>query len=224
MSKTLKNCFYKNLTFEKMLAAHKRAKKNKHKKEIILYEMDLETNLTNLIDDIKNFKYKIGNYKEFKVYEPKMRIIKSLPYRDRIVHQWYIEEFIKPFFGKRFIYDTYACLDNKGSHKAMKRVQKFMRQMKYTNSEYYIIKCDIKKYFYNIDRKILFKILTKYISDKKLLNFTNVLLENEDIIGIPIGNYTSQFFANIYLSELDHYIKEKLQIKYYVRYMDGATV
>ncbi len=222
MSKTIKNVFQNNLTFEKLLEAHKRAKKNKgNRPEIIRFEMDLESNISNLLYKIKNNTYHMGKYREFYVYEPKERLIKSLPYVDRVVHQWYVEEFIKPHFLPKFIKDSYACLENKGCHEAKKRVQYFMRQMKKKYGKYYILKCDIKKYFYNIDKNILFKILEKNIKDKKLLNFTYILIfDSEEEKGIPIGNYTSQFFANIYLNELDHFIKEKLRVKYYIRYMD----
>lgn len=189
-----------------------------------MYELDLENNIINLIEDIKNKKYHLGKYREFKVYEPKERLIKSLPYRDRIVHQWYIEEFIKPFFTKRFIKDSYACIENRGSHKAALQTQKYMRIMKQKYGSYYILKCDIKKYFYNINKKILLTILERKISDKELLNFTKVLLEDNEEIGIPIGNYTSQYFANIYLNELDHFVKEKIKIKYYIRYMDDFVI
>lgn len=91
---------------------------------------------------------------------------------------------------------------------------------------FWIIKCDIKHFFNNIDTNVLSKIMKKYISDKKLMEFTNLLIgysTNNNIVGIPIGNYTSQYFANIYLNELDYYIKHDLHIKYYIRYMDGAT-
>lgn len=223
MSKTIKNKFDDCLTFKKMLAAHERAKKGKNSKsEIIIFEMDLETNIIRIINEIKNNNYKFGNYREFTVYEPKERIIKSLPYRDRIVHQWYVEEFIKPYFYPRFVRDTYACLDNKGTHKAVKEMQKKMRRMRKecNNNNYYVLKCDIKKYFYNIDKNILMNILSKRIKDKKILDFTKIILNDGTDIGIPIGNYTSQYFANIYLNELDHYVKETLGIKHYCRYMD----
>lgn len=96
-----------------------------------------------------------------------------------------------------------------------------MRIMKQKYGKYYILKCDIQKYFYNIDRKILLSILERYISDQKLLDFSKQLIfDSDEVVGIPIGNYTSQFFANIYLNELDHYVKEKLEVKYYIRYMD----
>ncbi len=221
MSKTIKKCFFEKLTFQKMLEAHIRARDGKRsKKEVILFEMDLETNLIKIINEIENWTYRFGEYREFKVYEPKERIIKSLPYRDRVVHQWYVEEFIKPYFLKRFIRDTFACLDGRGTHEAVKRVQKQMRCMKRKYYSYYVLKCDVKKYFYTIDKKILMSILSKKISDDDLLRFSELILNDGGTIGIPIGNYTSQYFANIYLNELDHYVKEKLQIKYYVRYMD----
>ncbi len=99
-----------------------------------------------------------------------------------------------------------------------------MAQRNYGNN-YYVLKMDIKKFFYNIDHEILFKIMKNHISDKKLLNFTKLLIDSDDeTIGIPIGNYTSQFFANIYLDRLDKFIKNKLKIKYYVRYMDDFVL
>lgn len=221
MPKTIKNCFDDKLTFQKLLEAHERASKGKkNKKEVILFEMDLETNIIKILNDIKNNKFKFGKYREFIIYEPKERIIKSLPYRDRIVHQWYIEEFIKPYFFPRFIIDTFACLDNRGTHKAIIKTQLYMRKMEKKYNNYYVLKCDIQKYFYSIDKNILLSILEKYINDRKLIKFTELILGNLDEKGVPIGNYTSQFFANIYLSELDYYIKDKLKIKYYVRYMD----
>lgn len=221
MSKTIKKMFYSKLTFEKLLEAHNRASKGKKKKkEVILFEMDLETNIVKILNDIKNGTYKFGEYREFKVYEPKERIIKSLPYRDRIVHQWYIEEFIKPYFFPKFIKDTFACLDGRGTHLAVIKVRDYMRKMKRKYSNYYVLKCDIKKYFYSIDKNILKKILSNSISDRRILEFNDVVLDDGSKVGIPIGNFTSQFFANIYLNDFDHYVKEQLKVKYYVRYMD----
>ncbi len=221
MSKTIKNCYYKNITFDKLLNAHLRASEGKKsKKEILLFEMNLETNIIQIMDKLYNGTYRFGNYREFKVYEPKERIIKSLPYIDRVVHQWYIEEFIKPFFYPRFITNSYACLDNKGTHKAVLKTQEFMRSMKRKYGSFIVLKCDIKKYFYTIDKNILKDILRKNIKDKKLLEFSEIILDDGNIKGIPIGNYTSQYFANIYLNELDHFVKEVLEVKYYIRYMD----
>ena len=229
MPKKIKNCFYKNLTFDKLYAAHLRARKHKtYKNEVINFELNLENNLINLVNNIKNKSYHLGKYYEFKVYEPKERIIKALPYIDRIVHQWYVEEFIKPYIVPKFINTTYACIQNRGTHNAVDQIQKYMRIYKRNSKNFWILKCDVKKFFYNIDPVILYDIMKKYISDKALLDFTHLLIFDKNTsvnnVGIPIGNYTSQFFANIYLNELDQYVKRILKIKYYVRYMDDFIV
>lgn len=229
MPKKIKNCFYKNLTFEKLLEAHKRARKHKaYRRDVIIFEMNLENNIVNLLNSIKKGTYRLGKYSSFLVYEPKKRIIKSLPYIDRVVHQWYVEEFIKPYILPRFINNSYACLKDKGTHKAVEQVQKNLQIFKRNYGDFWILKCDIKQFFYSIDTRILLNIMRGYIADEALFNFTKLLIldsrdESSDI-GIPIGNYTSQFFANIYLNELDQYIKRVLHIKYYVRYMDDFII
>ena len=226
MSKTIRNIFYNHLTFEKILEAEKRASKGKsYRREVLLYELDLENNLINLMNSIKNKTYKLGIYTAFIIHEPKERVIRKLKYKDRIVHQWYIEEFIKPYWLPRFIFDSYACIENKGVHKSICRLQKFMRMMKKEYQHYYVVKCDIRKFFYNIKVDILFTILKKHIDDKLLLEFTRKLIyENNNEDGLPIGNYTSQYFANIYLNELDSYVKYNLKCKYYLRYMDDFII
>lgn len=228
MSKTIKNCFYKNLTFEKMIQAHQRAKQHKASKdEIIQFEFNLENNIVNIINSIKNHTYKSGNYYEFVIYEPKKRQIYSLPYKDRIVHQWYVEEFIKPYIIPRFIDTTFACLTNRGTHRAVDKVQSYLRKYDFKYGDFWILKCDIKGFFYNIDQNILYNIMTKYISDKALLDFTKIMVFNsidQNHIGVPIGNLTSQYFANIYLNELDYYVKHIIKNETYVRYMDDFVL
>lgn len=200
MPKTIKNVFYKKLTFDKMMAAHNRAKKHKtYKDEVIKFEFNLENNITNLINEIKNKKYSPGKYYTFKIYEPKERYIQSLPYKDRIVHQWYVEEFIKPYIVPKFISTSFACLSDKGSHKAADCVQKQMRTFKRNYGDFWILKCDVKKYFYNIRPHILFDILKKYISDKDLLDFTRILVFNgpinNSLVGIPIRKLHEPIFC-----------------------------
>ena len=229
MPKKIKNCFYKNLTFEKFLQAHYRAKKHKsYKPEVINYELNLENNITNLLNSIKNKTYRLGSYHSFKIYEPKERLIKALPYKDRIVHQWYVEEFIKPYIIPRFISTSFACLEDRGTHKAVDKVQHNLQLFKRNYGDFWILKCDIRKFFYSINPYILFNILKKYIADKELLEFTKLLIfdnrDTDEKIGIPIGNYTSQYFANIYLNELDQYIKRVLKVSNYVRYMDDFII
>ena len=223
MSKRVNNIFKEKIKFKNMLDAYKRAAKGKRSnKEVILFEMDLANNITSILKDINNKKYRIGKYRKFEIYEPKKREIWALPFRDRVVHQWYVEEFIKPIFIPKMIQTSYACIEKRGAHLAIRNLNRYMRKMYKKNKNYYILKCDIKKFFYNINKKILFQIIERKIKDRDFLNFTrNILYQNASKeIGIPIGNYTSQYFANIYLNELDHFVKENLGVKYYVRYMD----
>lgn len=226
MPKSLRNVFDSKLNYISFYQAHIRVSNNKkNNRDVIAFEIDLETNLMNLYRSIKNGTYKMGDYHEFIVYKPKVRVIKSLLYVDRIVHQWYVEEFIIPFMVPKFIKDSYACIKDRVTHKAVFSLQRYMRIMKRKYGHYYILKCDIKKYFYSINKNILYSILERYISDYKLLNFTKKLIyDDHGLKGIPIGNYTSQYFANIYLNEFDHYVKEVLSIRYYVRYMDDFII
>lgn len=226
MPKRINNFFRDKIKFSKMLQAYNRASKSKHyNKEVILFELDLANNITSILKEIYSGTYQSGKYRTFTIYEPKQRIIRALPFKDRVVHQWYVEEFIKKIFVPKFIYDSYACLEGKGVHKAIKRLQMYMKKMYIENENFYILKCDIAKYFYSIDKHILFNILKRYAKDKDFLLFTyNLIFDNKEEKGIPIGNYTSQYFANIYLNELDHFIKEDLKIKYYLRYMDDFVL
>jgi len=182
MPKKIKNLFYEKLTFEKMLEAHRRAKQHKtYKAEVIKFEINLENNLINLMNQLKNGSYRLGKYFTFCVFEPKERIIQALPYRDRIVHQWYVEEFIKPFIVPKFISTSFAFLSDKGTHKAVEEVQKQMRIYKRNYGDFWILKCDIHKFFYSINPMILFNIMKKYISDPVLLNLTQILIFNGPI-------------------------------------------
>lgn len=124
----------------------------------------------------------------------------------------------------KFISDTYACIIGRGTHKCFKKTQYYMRCMRKLYGDYYIIKLDIKKYFFNIDRNILYNILKENFKDKKVLKLAKIILGDFREKGIPIGNYTSQYFANIYLSKLDYFIKFDLKIKYYCRYMDDFVI
>lgn len=209
-----------------MLKAYERASKNKHKcKEVITYELDLASNIIDTLKQLYAGVYKVGNYRQFRIYEPKERIIQSLPFRDRIVQQWYVEEFIKPIFVPKFIQDTYACLENRGVHKAVKKLNKYMYEYNKINRDFYVLKCDVSKFFYSINKQRLYEIVNRYVKDKAFMKLTKDLIYHDrNEVGIPIGNYTSQYFANIYLNELDHFVKEKLKIKYYVRYMDDFVL
>lgn len=190
-----------------------------------MVELILEQELLRLEKELKNCTYKHSSYTTFKVYQPKERIIMASEYIDRIVHQWYVQHFIKPYFVPQFINTTYACIEGRGMHKASKDVQIAMKSAKRKWTSYYILKMDVTKYFHNIDKRILWDILKRKIKDKKLLWLTReILLSTEGMLGLPLGNYTSQMFTNIYLNELDQYVKHKLKCKYYFRYMDDMVI
>lgn len=226
MPKTIKNIYDNSVSFENLLKAHKKARCGKReKKKIILFELKLEQELLELEKQLKNGTYKHGGYTKFKIYEPKERIIMASEYKDRVVHRWYVEKFIKPFFVPQFMATSYAGIEGRGMHKAPKDVQKAIRSAKSKWKNYYILKMDVTKYFQNIDKRILGEILKRKMKDKKLLWLTReILLSTEGMVGLPLGNYTSQIFANIYLNELDQYVKHKLKCKYYYRYMDNMVI
>ena len=139
MSKTIKNSLYSKLTFDNLLKAHQRASVSKNNcLDLLKFDIDLETNLHSILKSLKDGTYKLGKYRVFTIYEPKERIIKSLPYKDRIVQQWYIYEFIKPYIMNKFISTTCACIDGRGTHYAVKLTQKYMRAMKRKYHNYYI--------------------------------------------------------------------------------------
>lgn len=230
---------YENITsFKNLLQASQKAKKGKRSIEYVCkYEFNLENELLELRNELLNKKYDPGKYKEFNIYEPKKRMISAAPYRDRVVHHS-LCNIIEPIFERAFIFDSYANRKNKGTHKAINKFQDFQKKNKY------VFKCDIKKYFPSIDHQILKDIIhkkvkcedTNWLIDKiidnsniqeKLLNYfpgDDLFTPIERRKGLPIGNLTSQFFANIYLNEFDHFIKEKLKCKYYIRYVDDFAI
>lgn len=226
MPKTIRNQYDKKLTYDNLMKAHIESRKGKNiRKEIILFNLKQEEYIMWLYEQLKNGTYKHSGYTTFYVTEPKLRLIEKSAYIDRIVHRWYVDNFMKEYFIKSFINTSYACLENRGMHKACINVQNTMKHCKRIWNNYYIIKMDIAKYFQNIDKSILYNILQRKIKDKKLLWLTKEILYSNGVEkGLPIGNYTSQCFANIYLNELDQYAKHYLKLKYYYRYMDDVVV
>lgn len=214
------------LTIEAIYRAHCRARKGKTTRSSVV-DVDLRpmVYVTHILNVLRDGIYVPSRFREFTVTDPKKRLVLALPYVDRIVHQWLIEEFIKPYYLPRFIKDSYACIPGRGSHAAVKCIQGYMRDMHQVQGKYYIVKMDISKYFYNIDRDVLFKILKRVITSPQLLDLLHTIIFSDAArVGIPIGNYTSQYFANIYLNKLDQYCKHNLGVKYYVRYMDDFII
>jgi len=218
--KTHKNLFQKVCKYENLYNAYLKARKGKNEiAEVLKFTYNLENELLKLQNELKNQTYKTGKYRHFIIFEPKERKISALPFRDRIVHHA-ICNIIEPVFEKCFIYDSYACRKGKGTHAGANRIQKFIRK---SGNNYYVLKCDVSKYFPSVNHEILKQIIRKKIADRKLLHLLDNIMDSAEK-GIPIGNLTSQLFANIYLNKLDEYVKYELKIKYYLRYMDDFVI
>ncbi len=217
-------------TFEKLFDAHKKCRVSKqHRKDTVSFEINISQNLTSLSKDIFSKKYKPGKYKIFKIFEPKERIIEALSYKDRVVLMAFCTNIIQPKIEKKLIYDNVACRKGKGTFFGIKRLETFLRDYyrKNKTNQGYFLKCDIKKYFQSINHKILACNLAMSGLDNEDMWFIDRLLESryEDTgVGLPIGNQTSQWFGLFYLNIVDRLIKEKLRIKYYVRYMDDMIL
>ncbi len=231
--------------FDELCEAHRKARKGKrYRGDVMHFTSRLEENLIELSNELQWETYRVGKYRRFYVHEPKLRLVMALQYRDRIV-QWAIYRKLNPFYDRLFIEDSYACRIGKGSHKAADRLQYWLRQAERRPGKWYYLKLDISKYFYRVDHAILQRILAQRIMDERLLRLLNTIINSEDTcfglpaglapedcsedmwlwdVGMPIGNLTSQLFANIYLDRLDQYAKHQLHIHHYIRYMDDIVI
>ena len=226
MPKTLRNQFDKFLSYESLMEAHKMCQKGKKNRlNVIRFNMKKEDYIWWLYNELKNRTYQHGKYVVFYVSEPKKRKIEAARYIDRIVHRWLVDNFLDPVFLPQFIENTYACIPGRGMHKAAKDVQKAMRECNKKYGEYYILKMDVSKYFQSIDKDILLGIIKRKIKDKDILWLINqTIYFGRQGEGIPIGNLSSQLFANLYYNEADQFIKHKLKVRYYFRYMDDSII
>ncbi len=226
MPKTIRNKFDKVLSYESLMEAHKKSRKGKgYRNEIIKFNLKQEEYIMWLYNELKNETYKHGGYKVFYVTEPKLRKIEKSRYVDRIVHRWLVDNFLEPTFVPTFVNTSFACLKDRGMHRAALYVQKCMKSALVKWGEYYILKMDVAKYFDSIDKNILFEILKRKIKDEKILwLIKEILFSQEREKGLEIGNYTSQMFGNIYLNEQDQFVKHNLHIKYYARYLDDSVI
>lgn len=236
--------FAEMFKFLKLYDAHLHAERGRRsRQDVALYKYNLEDNLLNTEDELMEETYEVGRYHRFFVYEPKKRLVMSLQYRDRVV-QWAIYQKLMPFYDKMFIFDSYACRIGKGSHAASNRLQYWLKAIHRKPGKWYYLKLDISKYFYRVDHEILIQILKRRIKDEKLMRLLERIINGKEpfglppgigpdelpreewlnTVGMPIGNLTSQLFANIYLNELDQYCKHELHIRYYVRYMDDVII
>lgn len=234
--KTYRNLYPQICDFENLYAAYcaaRRAKRGRY--EVMRFEQRVEDQLFRLQEELRDQTYTPGAYRHFYIYEPKKRKISAAPFRDRVVHHALVN-IIEPIWERKFIHDSYACRVGKGTHKALDRCTEWVRQYRY------VLQCDIAKFFPTIDHAVLLSILNRTIADKQafwlceriIASGTGVLdserelhwFPGDDMFaplrpqGLPIGNLTSQFWANVYLNELDQFAKRELKCRAYVRYAD----
>lgn len=218
--KLYNNLFDTICTYENIKIAYSNAiKGKKHYKEVKQIETCREEYLQNLLNEIKNETYEVSPYEEFSRYTGgKVREIAKLPMKDRIV-QHLLMLYLEPIFRENFIIDTYASIKGRGIHIGLKRVKKALKKYKYK----YYLKLDIRKCYQSLDKEILKDKLRQKFKDEKLLKLLYKIIDSYHK-GIPIGNYTSQYFNNFYFSEFDHWIKEIKRIKGYFRYRDDMII
>lgn len=218
-----------------LLAYHRAAKGKRGQTPAATFEYRLEDNLLRLQQELRAQTYQPGAYHSFYIHEPKRRLISAAPFRDRVVHHA-LCQMIEPLFERSFIFDSYANRVGKGTHRALDRCRQFARRFRY------VLPCDVRQFFPSIDHAILRDILARKVDDARVLwlidqilasgigvlseEYAMVYFPGDDLFavnrprGLPIGNLTSQFWANCYLNPFDHFVKRELQCIGYVRYVD----
>jgi len=199
--------FEKIVSIDNLLEAWKEFEKGKrNRQDVQIFSLNLMDNILLLHSNLVNYTYKHGGYQAFKINDPKPRDIHKAEVRDRLLHHA-IYRVLYPFFDRTFINDSYSCRIDKGTHKAVKRLNCFVGKVSKNNTcACWILKCDIRKFFANIDHKILLNILSEYIPDKNILWLLREIISSFNTrpeVGLPLGNLTSQLFVNIYMNRFD---------------------
>jgi len=237
--------FEKIISVENLLLAWKEFMRGKrNKKDVQEFQLHFMDNILFLHQDLKNKTYKHGGYIAFNISDPKPRDIHKASVRDRLLHHA-IYRILYPYFDSKFIRDSYSCRLNKGTHKAINRFRAFSRKVsKNSTRPCLVLKCDIRKFFANIDHKILKNILSKASFDTDILWLLSQVIDSfftsstgktngaqnhiyamaEMGEGLPLGNLTSQLLVNIYMNEFDQFVKRELKVKYYIRYADDFVI
>ena len=187
--------------------------------ELLEFTHDLEPRLWAMRRALLAGPYPWGEYRQFWIRDPKPRLIRAAPFADRVLHHA-IVDVLDPILRRGFIADSYACLPDRGVHRAVARFVQFARERRGAG---YVLQCDIKSYFASVDHHVLNALLARRVADRRLLELLRSLIEHgaeAPGIGMPIGNLTSQMFANLYLDQLDHFVREDLRVRHYLRYMD----
>ncbi|MDX1654599.1 MAG: RNA-directed DNA polymerase [Candidatus Competibacteraceae bacterium] len=226
------------LTFDNLLLAFRKARRGKRgRPEVADFELDLEGNLLRLQEELAEGRYRPGRYRLFLIYDRKPRRIAAAPFRDRVVHHA-LMNLVEPALDRRFIDDSYACRVGRGVHKAVERYQGWAR------CHAYVLKVDVRRYFPSIDHTLLKAKLRRRLKEPQVLGLFDRIIDGapdpgepapvfpgDDLVdlmqrrhGLPIGNLTSQFLANLYLDDLDHFLKETRRVRAYLRYVDDLVL
>lgn len=196
----------------------------KNKRDVINFKMNLEEEILRIHSDLKNNKYQHGSYTKFKVWDPKERMIHKAEVHDRLIHRL-LYNYLIPSFNRHWLDCSFSCRPGFGQHHSVEKVRKsILKATANYNKECWVVKCDIKKFFDHINHDILFKLVCRKIFDPSIRGLIWKVIDSfscgSEGVGIPIGNLTSQIFANVYLHELDLYAKHNLKIRHYFRYAD----
>lgn len=212
--------FERICSMENLLQAFQNANNGKRKRdEVKRFEADLDTNLRQLQVELTTRTYTTSAYEVFVKYEPKRREIYKLPFRDRVV-QWAIMQVLEPVWTPQFTSDTHACIRGRGIHSLLRQLRTDLRRD--PDGTRYCLKIDVRKFYPSIDHGILKQVIRRKLKDPDVLWLLDGIIDSAS--GVPIGNYISQYFANLYLSELDHLLKEDVGVRYYYRYADDIVL
>lgn len=209
--------------FDNLLLAFSKTQKSSKKYKIssIKFQQNLIVNLEQLQQDLLKGTYTPGQYHKFYVYEPKKRLIYAPAFRDKIVHHA-INLILKKVFNPTFINTTYACIEGRGCYAAVEKLKHYVSTSSKTD---WVVKLDITKFFYSLDHSVLKKELRRKISCIKTLVLLDKIIDSSPTNpGLPLGNLTSQLFANIYMNKIDQFVKRNLRIKKYIRYSDDMLI
>lgn len=215
---------------ENLLVAWREFLKGKRwRKDVEQFSVHLTDNIFELHRDLTNKTYHHGPYKAFRINDPKPRDIHKASVRDRLLHHA-IYRIVYPYFDRKFIFDSYSCRRGKGTHRALNRFRDFAHKISKNHTRtIWVLKCDIRKFFANIDHAILEDILRRQMSNENLVFLFRKIVgsfntKDRPGVGLPLGNLTSQLLVNIYMNEFDHFLKRELKIRYYVRYADDFVI
>jgi len=218
------NIFEKIISLANLFSAWREFKKGKIKKsDVLQFELNLEDNIFSLYNELKNKTYCHSNYTSFCIKDPKLRKIHKAIVKDRVLHHA-IFRILYPIFDRHFIFDSCSCRDDKGTYKAINQLNRFAKKVSKNNTRScYILKCDVKKYFDSINQEILLRLIKQKVTDENVIWLIEKNVKSFPA-GLPLGNITSQLFANIYLNGLDQFVKHTLKQKYYIRYCDDFVI